>query len=168
MPLRREHAATLGNGSLPYTVSAITVPPASPANVARPKYGDCYSCQETIMAEKNELASEGMKDRGQGAAKQAEGRIRSTVGSASGDTGEDLNGKAQEFKGKVQEKFSRAEQNADSDPRDDEEKTWCLMKTGAGHITQSQFFLGLSLLWPRSPAPSAAASMPGAGFGKLS
>ena len=73
------------------------------------------------MAEKKDLATEGMKDRLKGTAKQAEGRIRSTVGSASGDTGEDLKGKAQEFKGKVQEKFGRAEQDAGSDPEVEEE-----------------------------------------------
>jgi uncharacterized protein YjbJ (UPF0337 family) len=73
------------------------------------------------MADKRDLATEGMKDELKGAAKQAEGRVRSTVGSATGDTEEDLKGKAQEFKGKVQQKFGKAKQNADPNPGVDDE-----------------------------------------------
>ncbi|HEY3012419.1 MAG TPA: CsbD family protein [Gemmatimonadales bacterium] len=46
------------------------------------------------MTDKKDLASEGVKDRIKGTAKQVEGRVRSTVGAASGDTGEQLKGKA--------------------------------------------------------------------------
>ena len=73
------------------------------------------------MADKKDLATEGMKDQLKGAAKQVEGRIRSTVGSASGDTKEDLKGKAQEIKGKVQQGVGRAKQNADPNPGVDDE-----------------------------------------------
>jgi uncharacterized protein YjbJ (UPF0337 family) len=73
------------------------------------------------MADKRDMATEGMKDQLKGAAKQAEGRIRRTVGSATGNTGEDLKGKAQEVKGKIQQKFGQAKQNADPDPGVDEE-----------------------------------------------
>ena len=52
------------------------------------------------MADDKDLATEGMKDRLKGAAKQAEGRVRGTVGGATGDTSEQLKGKAQEIKGK--------------------------------------------------------------------
>jgi uncharacterized protein YjbJ (UPF0337 family) len=73
------------------------------------------------MADKRDMATEGLKDRLKGGAKQVEGRVLSTVGSASGDTGEDLKGKAQELKGKVQEKLGRAKQNADPNPGVDDE-----------------------------------------------
>ena len=73
------------------------------------------------MADKRDLATEGMKDQLKGAAKQAEGRIRSTVGSASGNTKEDLKGKAQEIKGKVQQGIGRAKENADPNPGVDDE-----------------------------------------------
>jgi uncharacterized protein YjbJ (UPF0337 family) len=73
------------------------------------------------MADERDMATEGVKDRLKGAAKQVEGRVRSTVGSASGDTGEDLKGKAQEFKGKVQDKVGQAKQNADPNPGVDDE-----------------------------------------------
>ena len=73
------------------------------------------------MADKKDMATEGMKDRLKGAAKQAEGRIRSTVGGASGDTSEQVKGKAQEIKGKVQQEIGKAKQRADPEPGVDDE-----------------------------------------------
>jgi uncharacterized protein YjbJ (UPF0337 family) len=74
------------------------------------------------MADKRDMATEGLKDRIKGAAKQAEGRVRSTVGSATGDTSEDLKGKAQEFKGKVRQEVGKAKQNFDPDPGVDDDE----------------------------------------------
>ena len=73
------------------------------------------------MADDKDLATEGMKDRLKGAAKQAEGRVRSTVGGATGDTSEQLKGKAQEIKGKVQQEIGKAKQRADPEPGVDDE-----------------------------------------------
>jgi uncharacterized protein YjbJ (UPF0337 family) len=69
------------------------------------------------MADRENLATEGAKDRLKGAAKQAEGRIRSTVGGAAGDTTEQLKGKGQEIKGKLQHEFGKAEQDVDEESR---------------------------------------------------
>ena len=73
------------------------------------------------MTDKKDMATEGLKDRIKGAAKQAEGRVRSTVGGATGDTSEQLKGKGQEIKGKVQQEFGKTKQDLDPDPGVDEE-----------------------------------------------
>ena len=49
------------------------------------------------MADKRDMATEGLKDQLKGAAKQVEGRVRSTVGGATGDTGEQVKGKGQDW-----------------------------------------------------------------------
>ncbi|HYC33209.1 MAG TPA: CsbD family protein [Gemmatimonadales bacterium] len=68
------------------------------------------------MADKKDLASEGAKDRLEGAGNQVGGRIRNAVGGATGDTGEQLKGKAQEIKGKVQDAIGKAKQDSDPNP----------------------------------------------------
>ncbi len=72
------------------------------------------------MADDKDLATEGTKDRLEGAGNQAGGRIRNAVGGATGDTSEQVKGKAQEIKGKVQDALGKAKQKSDPNPGVDE------------------------------------------------
>ena len=72
------------------------------------------------MADKKDLATEGTKDRLEGAGNQVGGRLRNAVGGATGDTSEQVKGKAQEIKGKVQDAIGKAKQNSDPNPGVDE------------------------------------------------
>ena len=72
------------------------------------------------MADNKDLATEGTKDRLEGAGNQVGGRLRNAVGGATGDTSEQVKGKAQEIKGKVQDAIGKAKQNSDPNPGVDE------------------------------------------------
>ena len=72
------------------------------------------------MTDKKDMATEGTKDRLEGAGNQVGGRIRNAVGGATGDTSEQLKGKAQELKGKVQDAVGKAKQRNDPNPGVDE------------------------------------------------
>lgn len=73
------------------------------------------------MADKKDLATEGEKDRIEGAGNVAGGRIRNAVGGLTGDSSEQAKGKAQEIKGKVQDAVGKAKQRLDRKPGVDEE-----------------------------------------------
>jgi uncharacterized protein YjbJ (UPF0337 family) len=72
------------------------------------------------MADKKDLATEGDKDRLEGAGNQVGGRIRNAVGGLTGDSSEQVKGKAQEIKGKVQDAAGKAKQKLDPEPGVDE------------------------------------------------
>ena len=72
------------------------------------------------MADDKDLATEGTKDRLDGAGNKAGGRLRNAVGGATGNTSEQVKGKAQEIKGKVQDALGKAKQQSDPNPGVDE------------------------------------------------
>jgi uncharacterized protein YjbJ (UPF0337 family) len=72
------------------------------------------------MADKKDLATEGDKDRLEGAGNKVGGRIRNAVGGLTGDSSEQVKGKAQEIKGKVQDAAGKAKQRLDPEPGVDE------------------------------------------------
>lgn len=72
------------------------------------------------MADDRDLATEGSKDRLEGAGNQVGGRIRNAVGGVTGDTSEQLKGKAQEIKGKMQDALGKTKQRSDPNPGVDE------------------------------------------------
>ncbi|MBA3259862.1 MAG: CsbD family protein [Gemmatimonadales bacterium] len=72
------------------------------------------------MADDKDLATEGGKDRVEGAGNVVGGRIRNAVGGATGDNSEQVKGKAQEVKGKVQDAIGKAKQRLDPKPGVDE------------------------------------------------
>lgn len=68
------------------------------------------------MTDKKDLATEGDKDRIEGAGNVVGGRVRNAVGGATGDNSEQAKGKAQEIKGKVQDAVGKAKQRLDPNP----------------------------------------------------
>jgi uncharacterized protein YjbJ (UPF0337 family) len=72
------------------------------------------------MADDKDLATEGTKDRLEGAGDVVGGRLRNAVGGLTGDNGEQVKGKSQELKGKVKDAVGKAKQKLDPEPGVDE------------------------------------------------
>jgi uncharacterized protein YjbJ (UPF0337 family) len=67
-----------------------------------------------------DLATEGTKNRLDGAGDVVGGRIRNAVGGLTGDESEQAKGKSQEVKGKVKDAIGKAKQKLDPKPGVDE------------------------------------------------